>query len=412
MSRDIVGIYMITCLKNNKHYIGQSVRLKHRMNEHKSNSSNSQLKKDIEFYGWENFRFEILEECAEEELDERELHYIEVVKPEYNVCMEGNPFSSKNLQILRELSRKPVRCVEDNRVFPSQRDAANAYDVCESSLCNVLHGKQVTVGGFHFEYADKRPSETRKNKLKKSVRCIETGIIFSTVTEAAKAVGINSRTISSTLNGHSFTAGGFHWEFADGRPSNIRPEETRKPKKKSVRCVETGVVYESIAQAAKAFGVYSTTIGHVANSQNKKTACGFHWEFIDEQSHKPYKGNPQQKRGKVVRCIETQQIFQTAKIAAEYTGISSSSISHALHSKTKTSGGFHWEFAEENPPTKQIKKPPNTTAKSVRCVETQEVFKSLREAAEFFGIHSSGIGHALNGRNKTAGGYHWKFVMP
>ncbi len=409
MSCDLVGIYMITCLKNDKHYIGQSVRLKHRMKEHKSCSSNTQLREDIELYGRENFRFEILEECEEEELDERELHYIEIVKPEYNVCMEGNPFTQKNLEIIRELSRKPVRCVEDNQVFPSQHAAANAYDINESSLCNVLHGKQVTAGGLHFEYADGRPSETRENKTKKPVRCVETRTVFPTIAEAAKAVGTNSRTISSALNGQSFTAAGFHWEFADGRSANIRLEETRKPMKKPVRCIETGVIYESIAQAAKTFGLCSTTIGHAANGKYEK-ACGFHWEFVDEQSHKPCKKNPQQKRGKVVRCIETQEIFQTVNAAAEHVSISGATIGRAANGKIKTAAGFHWEFVEENPPLEQVKKPPKTTAKPVRCIERQQIFKSLREAAEFFGIHSSGIGHALHGQNKTAAGFHWEFA--
>lgn len=409
MSCDLVGIYMITCLKNDKHYIGQSVRLKHRMKEHESCSSNTQLREDIALYGLENFRFEILEECKEEELDERELHYIEVIKPEYNVCMEGNPFTQKNLEIIRELSRKPVRCVEDNRVFPSQRDAANAYDVCESSLCNVLHGKQVTVGGFHFEYADERPSETRENKTKKPVRCVEMGIVFPTIAEAAKAVGINSRTISAALNGQSFTAAGFHWKFADGRPANIRPEETRKPKKKPVRCIETGVIYESIAQAAKTFDLCSTTIGHAANGEYEK-AGGYHWEFVDKQSHKPYKKNPQQKRGKAVRCIETQEVFKTMSKAAECVGISVASISRALNGKVKMAGVYHWEFVKENIDLTPVKKSPKTTAKPVRCVETGEVFRSMREAADHFGIHSSGIGHALHRRKKTAGGYHWEFA--
>lgn len=343
MAKDLVGIYMIICLVNGKKYVGQSVHLKRRMNEHKSNSSNSQLKSDIELYGWKNFRFEILEECSEEQLDELELHYIELLQPEYNICMEGNPFSSKNRQILREMSQKPVRCLEDNQIFPSQNTAAKAYGINEASLCNVLHGKQVTAGGLHFEYADGRPSETRESKIKKPVRCIETGIVFPTVAEAAKAVGKNSRTISSALNGQSFTAAGYHWEFADGRPANIRPEETRKPIKKPVRCIETGVIYESIAQAAKAYGVYSTTIGHAVNGRYEK-ACGYHWEFVDKQSPKPYNKNPQQKRGKSIRCVETQEIFKTVGDAAIRLEVSISAISKALHDKVRTSAGYHWEY--------------------------------------------------------------------
>ena len=113
--------------------------------------------------------------------------------------------------------------------------------------------------------------------------------------------------------------------------------------KKPVRCIETGVVYESIAQAARAYGVYSTTIGHAINGRYEK-ACGCHWEFVDKQSLKPYNKNLQQKRGKSIRCVETQEIFKTVGDAADRLGVCISAISQALHNKARTSAGYHWEF--------------------------------------------------------------------
>ena len=48
--------------------------------------------------------------------------------------------------------------------------------------------------------------------------------------------------------------------------------------------------------------------------------------------------------------------------------------------------------------------------KKVRCIETNEIFSSVREAARHIGIDHSGISLCCNGKNKTAGGYHWEFV--
>lgn len=47
-------------------------------------------------------------------------------------------------------------------------------------------------------------------------------------------------------------------------------------------------------------------------------------------------------------------------------------------------------------------------SKRVICIETGEVFQSMRDAAQAKGINAISIGHVINGRNKTAGGYTWK----
>lgn len=48
----------------------------------------------------------------------------------------------------------------------------------------------------------------------------------------------------------------------------------------------------------------------------------------------------------------------------------------------------------------------------VRCVETGEVFKNMREAANKIGKHYYGINLCLLGKQKTCGGYHWERVEP
>lgn len=48
---------------------------------------------------------------------------------------------------------------------------------------------------------------------------------------------------------------------------------------------------------------------------------------------------------------------------------------------------------------------------AVRCIETGQVFKSQKEATEFFGYKSSSnISLCLSGKQKTFAGYHWEVV--
>ena len=47
----------------------------------------------------------------------------------------------------------------------------------------------------------------------------------------------------------------------------------------------------------------------------------------------------------------------------------------------------------------------------MRCVETGEVFKNMREAAKAIDRHHYGINLCLLGKQQTCGGYHWERVI-
>lgn len=75
------GIYKITCVANGKVYIGQAIDLDRRRRNHLSklrtkHHSNEHLQRAFDKYGENNFKFEIIELCAEEELTKREDFYI------------------------------------------------------------------------------------------------------------------------------------------------------------------------------------------------------------------------------------------------------------------------------------------------------------------------------------------------
>ena len=52
----------------------------------------------------------------------------------------------------------------------------------------------------------------------------------------------------------------------------------------------------------------------------------------------------------------------------------------------------------------------NPIAKKVYCMELNQTFDALAEAKRATGICVSNISMCCNGKRKTAGGYHWKFV--
>ena len=86
----MIGIYKITNNINNKSYIGQSVNINDRLSWHKellqhNNHPNIHLQNSVNKYGFENFRFEIIEECDKDDLSIRERYWIS----HYNSMNEG-----------------------------------------------------------------------------------------------------------------------------------------------------------------------------------------------------------------------------------------------------------------------------------------------------------------------------------
>lgn len=94
----MVGIYMITNLVTGQKYIGQSHDIERRIKAHK-NDKNGRMYPIMNYYnseysdnGEDMFYYEVLEECKPEELDAKEIHYINYYntrKYGYNIAAGG-----------------------------------------------------------------------------------------------------------------------------------------------------------------------------------------------------------------------------------------------------------------------------------------------------------------------------------
>ena len=73
----MIGIYKITNLINGKVYIGQSIHIEIRWKEHKYSNDATPLHQAFNKYGIDNFKFEVVEECTIDELNELEIYYIQ-----------------------------------------------------------------------------------------------------------------------------------------------------------------------------------------------------------------------------------------------------------------------------------------------------------------------------------------------
>ena len=61
-------------------------------------------------------------------------------------------------------------------------------------------------------YKDNQNDQHFRTLLSKPVLCLETGVVYPSMTEASRQTGIDDGSISLCCNGKRKTAGGFHWQ--------------------------------------------------------------------------------------------------------------------------------------------------------------------------------------------------------
>ena len=219
------GIYKITNLKNNLVYIGQTVNFGIRRRDHWSDKTNDDLHNDIQKLGREYFKFEIIEKCDVDQLDEREKYWIEYYDS-YNMGYNnteggsGNKLNAKNSQCI------PVYAYNLDGTF-----AAEYYSIASAmrklnmksnniTRCIIHNDNHHHSGGFMWRtYKTDQIPAFEKNLGGKSIYCydLNTRLFvkeYKTVTEAGMELcGKRTPHICSAANGSRKSACGFLWSY-------------------------------------------------------------------------------------------------------------------------------------------------------------------------------------------------------
>lgn len=166
-----MGIYKIENLINHKIYIGQSIHIEKRWQQHCQLSSNSIIAKAIQKYGKENFSFQILEECSEQDLDEKELFYIKsyrsLIPNGYNVTdyIDGQRRIYNNYD--KETLYQIIADIKDTDM--SFQDIAAKYNLDISMIYYLNRGDYHTLEEFTY------PLREVKSFKKQYHYCIDCG---------------------------------------------------------------------------------------------------------------------------------------------------------------------------------------------------------------------------------------------
>lgn len=198
------GIYRLNNLITDKCYVGSSVSLSSRFSHyyslaHISNKERSSIiYNSILKYGYINFSLDILEYCEPSLCISREQYYIDLLKPEYNICLRaGSPLGVKrDIRFSMNLSKAKRGKKYDIRV--KNINIIPIIPGPEAKLNMSLRAGGVSVKIFY-----------------KSNNIVN---VFPTMLSAAKHLGVSHKTIRNIFNtGKSYDNFTYKFEIKDIR---------------------------------------------------------------------------------------------------------------------------------------------------------------------------------------------------
>ena len=189
----VPGIYKITVKGKNKEYfyIGSSINLYERLHNHKVNlkrgtHTNPIMQNLYNKYGLEAFSCEMLEECQQEVLTQKEQSYIDLTNPYINITKEvirNTPSPETSKKIASTLKDKRKKGVIKHTGTPCKK--VDVYDLngnfiqtCDSitkaaeafansltgKVSKVCQGERLSAKGYQFRYHGDAFIPTKRGK--------------------------------------------------------------------------------------------------------------------------------------------------------------------------------------------------------------------------------------------------------
>ena len=166
----MTGIYQIKNLINGKIYIGQSKNIASRWHRHRTDyrKFDYAIYRAMRKYGLNNFEFSVLEECSIDQLNEREIYWIEEKdshNPEHGYNLTDGGLYTKTCTVLTE--EQVLEIYEKLKTNMAMVDIAKDYNVTYHTISDINTGET-------WVHKD-QVYPIRKRKSAKQVYCIDCG---------------------------------------------------------------------------------------------------------------------------------------------------------------------------------------------------------------------------------------------
>ena len=282
----ISGVYKITCLKNNRVYVGQSLDIERRLRQHFNSLNNlsyrhhsERLQEDWNKYGEGQFIASIVECCPANMLEEREKYWIKywntfyLNKKGYNMT-EGGQWGNAP----RKLSDLAIQEIQNLLIKGdySLKDIAQEYNVSLSCISDINTGRTWKKNEYVYPLHPKSIKNTilSLEELDRTIQLLlNTKLNYS---EIAKTMEVPEYTVGSINRGEHSLCKKTSYNFPIRKPVQKGTYQNKITEKQVLEII-FDLIYSNLTnkELGKKYGVHYNTIGFISQGKIWKdiTSC-------------------------------------------------------------------------------------------------------------------------------------------
>lgn len=216
----MIGIYKITS-PTNKIYIGQSVNIQMRFYRYRKLQCKGQIKlyRSLLKHGHNSHKFEIIEECFESELHDKEIFYISLFNSTHFKtglnCKEGGVNGRFTEETKKKMSESAKKRPPSAKGIKWSDESKSKLSKSKKGMTSSRKGCVVSIEQKellrNYQLGIKQSDETKRKRVlssKGKINCKKlidekTGVIYNSITDASELLGYKKTTLNAMLTGQS-----------------------------------------------------------------------------------------------------------------------------------------------------------------------------------------------------------------